>query len=204
MRKLTKPKKSSITLAKNTTIDNKLTATTIHLECLFDRGVNFKDRIITWSSDIEEPMFSVIDSAISEMERDSKAAITLRIHSGGGSVYEALAVIGRMEKTKCPIIVECYGHVMSAATAILACGSKRRISRRAWFMHHECSYSVEGRHSDNMEAIKQYQREEEQWISIMAEHSNKSKAFWSKKGLKTDSYFTPKELLKMGVVDEVF
>ena len=69
-------------------------------------------------------------------ERGEKA-ITIRLHSEGGSVYEALAIVGRIEKCKCQIITEGYGAIMSAATLILASGDKRRISRLAWFMVHE-------------------------------------------------------------------
>ena len=100
----------------------------LHLKYLFDQAINFKDRVITIDSDIDGELFAWIDAALTELESHSRKAITVRIRSEGGDVYKALAIIGRLKKSKCQIVTEGYGCIMSAATMILACGDIRRIS----------------------------------------------------------------------------
>lgn len=188
---------------KKGSVDNKLTAAAIHLECIFDRGVNFKDRIITLTEEVDFPMFDIVDAALTEMENESRKTVTIRIHSGGGSVYEALAIVGRLKKSKCKIVTEGYGHTMSAATLILACGNVRKFSRFGWFMHHESQYFIEGKHSDHKDYVAQAEREEKQWAKFMAEFSKKSEKFWLTEGSRKDAYFDAGQLLKLGVIDEI-
>lgn len=186
------------------TNDNKLSLMALHLECLFDRGVNFKTRTITLSDEIVFPMWDIVDAALSEMESQSRKKVTIRIHSEGGDVYEALAIVGRIERSPCKIITEGYGAIMSAATLILASGAERRISRLSEFMHHECSYGAEGRHSHVKDLVEQVEDEEDRWAKWMAEFSNRDKDFWKTEGVRKDARFTPEQLLEMGVVDEIF
>lgn len=176
----------------------------IRLKYLFEHGIDLDSRIITFSTEIDSNLFSFIDAAVTELERHNNRAITIRINSEGGSVYDALAIVGRLHGSKCNIITEGYGAIMSAATLILASGWKRRVSKFATFMHHEAAYGVEGRHSTLVNEVKEMERLEKQWSRWMAEFSNKPAAFFSKEGRFTDSYFTPQELLEMGLVDEIF
>ena len=176
----------------------------LNLKYLFEYGVSLQSRTIQLVGEIDQEKFQLIDKALTEMERQNQKSVTLRINSEGGSVYDALAIIGRLENSKCRIITEGYGCVMSAATLVLAAGGKRRISNRAWFMHHESSYDVEGRHSEVKQQVKQKEREEDQWAEVMALYTSKTKAFWKKNGITQDVYFTAQELVKLGVVDELF
>ncbi len=94
---------------------------------------------------------------------------------------------------------------MSAATLILASGARRKMSEYGWFMFHESSYdSGWDKHSNHKAFIKQAEREEKFWAESMARFTDKSAEFWLKNGVGIDSYFTPEQLLKMGVVDELF
>lgn len=183
--------------------ENSLMLIGLQLEYLFDFGVNLKDRIITLTEEIEYPMFDILDAGLSLMEAASTKAITIRIKSVGGSSNDALAVVGRLKSSKCQIITEGYGEIMSAATLILACGDKRKISRCSWFMHHEASYAIEGRHSVMKNEVAQLEKEEKQWAKWMASFSKKDEEFWYKKGIGVNAYFTPEELLRLGVIDEI-
>ena len=195
---------SSIFNAKKVS-DVGLALRALQLEYSINYGINLRDRIITITGDIEEPLFDFVDAALSEMEHDSKKAVTIRIHSGGGSVYEALAVIGRIRSAKVSkITTEGYGQIMSAATMLLACGHERKINKYAYFMHHEASYGMDGRLSEHKDLLKQVEKEEDDWAIWMAEFSEKTKKFWKESGCRKDAYFSPDELVKLGVADEVF
>lgn len=175
----------------------------LNLNCLLDHGISFLSRTIQLAGEIDTDSFKLVDRALTELERQGTKTITLRINSEGGSVYDALAIVGRIKASKARIVTEGYGCVMSAATLILAAGAKRRFSSFGWFMHHEASYTLDGRHTELKAAVNQKEREERQWAKAMAELSNESFEYWLKTGTRLDCYFSPEELLNLGVIDEI-
>lgn len=199
-----RPKKNLFEGSGKATMDNKLSVTALNLGIAFEYGVNFKERTITISTDIDESLFTMVDVALTEMESQSKQAVTLRINSPGGDTYAAMAIVGRLKNSKCQIVTEGYGHIMSAGTILLACGDKRKVSKYAWFMHHEASYGVDGRHSAIKGAVAQIEREEKAWNKWMGEFTKKDSKFWDKHGIGTDAYFSADELIELGVADMVF
>lgn len=192
-------------LNPNTSVDNRLTHASMLLGYLFDYGVDFQRRIINLTGEIDKDMFNLLDAALTEMEAGSKSTITVKINSPGGEVYQAMAIVGRLRESKCNIITIGYGAVMSAATLILACGNKRKISTYSWFMHHESGYDLgETSHSQAKAYVAQADKEEKSWAQWMAEFTSKPIDFWLKNGIGTDVYFSAQQLLKLGVVDELF
>lgn len=177
----------------------------LRLEYCFEKGINFKDRIIQITGLIEENVsFDYLDAALTEMERVSKKAVTIKLNSQGGSVYEALAMIDRMNESPCQIITKCYGTCQSAASLLLAGGDKRYMGRHAWFMHHEANYEIpRASHSEAKDFISQAEREEEQWCNAMAELSNQTKEFWREVSHKFDFYLTAEECLAFEIVDGI-
>lgn len=204
-RKTVTPKKSSDIFSAVKATDTKLSQTAMHLEYLFNMGVNFIDRTITITGPIESPWFDVVDAAMSEFERSSRKGVTVRILSEGGSVYEATAIVGRLLKSKCHITTEGYGCIMSAATLILACGGTRKMSDLAVFMHHESSYDPGyQQHSQHKNYVQQAEREEAMWCKYMARFSNQDEDFWKEFGKHLDVYFFADECLEHGIIDEIF
>lgn len=188
--------------SKHTDVDKE----SLRLEYCFDKGINFQDRIIQITGEIQDnSSFDWLDAALTEMERSSRKAITLKINSPGGSPYEALAMVDRIKESKCQIITKCYGHAMSAAILILASGDKRLMGKHAWFMHHEASYEAPlNNHSNVKDYVQQLEREEIQWNKTMAEFSNESEDFWRSASHKHDFYLTAKQCLELEIVDELF
>lgn len=176
----------------------------LRLDFAFHNAVNFTDRVVRLDGDLEDDCdFGLIDFALSEMERTSRKAITVRLKSYGGSVSEALAILGRFKRSKCQIRVEGYGVIMSAATILLAGADIRSLSKFATVMHHQSSYGVHGKHDDITLTVKQMEKEERIWASWMAEFTKQDADFWYKKG-KKDFYFTAEEALELGMIDEIF
>lgn len=167
--------------------------------------VNFKSRSIQIVGAIDEKMFCKIDNELTLLEGKNKRAITFKINSYGGSVYDALAIVGRMQKSPCDIITEVYGQVMSAATIILAAGDKRRMSKLAFLLHHEGSYGAGGTHTQIKHYVNQAERENNLWCKTMAEFTGASAKFWRTRGLSgLDLYLSAEQCLKIKVIDEVF
>lgn len=195
-----------LNLGSRAPIDSKISAEALHLEYLFEHGVNFRQRVITIWNDIDSEVFADIDAALTEMETQSKQAVTIRLFSFGGDPYAAMAIVGRMKRsTVSQIITEGYGAIMSAATLILAAGKKRRVSNYSWLLHHETSYELEyGSHTTHKEAVAQADAEEQYWAFWMSKFTNKTKKFWLEAGRKKNTYLDAKRLVEYGVVDELF
>lgn len=175
------------------------------LSLIIERGISLASRSITISCDIDENLFLLIDAGLTEMERQStKKPITIKINSQGGSMYDALAIVGRMKNSKCHIVTEGYGSIMSAATILLAAGDTRKISKFAWFVHHEAGYTIDGRHSHIKEHVAQMEREEKTWARWMEELTSTPAEMWVEFAIKSDAHFSPHDLLELGVVDLIF
>lgn len=191
----------------NSAVDRKLELEelAINLEYSFERGLDRHNRVIRLTGDVEEGFFDWFDTAVTLLETEnSRKTIVLKINSYGGDVYEALAIIGRMKECKCRIHTKGYGKIMSAATAILAAGDKRSMSKLAEFMHHEMSYGVEGRHSEILHEVKNSQKLSEKWCNLMYELTGIPSSYWSNKGIGTDFYMSPEKCMQLNIVDEIF
>lgn len=176
----------------------------LRLEYLFESNIDLAGRVIRITGPIGDGTYEDVDCQLSELERlNPRKGVTIRINSPGGSVYDALGIVGRMSSSSCPITTEGFGHVMSAATLILAAGKKRRLSEFAWVMHHKSQYMVGGSHDDVVDEVRQMEREEQMWSTWMAEFSVKDKNFWINIAKKKNFYATAKECLELGLIDEI-
>jgi ATP-dependent protease ClpP protease subunit len=196
-----RPKEAAVQAKKRPSLDREK----FFLTQMFTRGLSIQDRVITLTGPIAEggSLFSWFDACMNVLERRSRQSITVRIQSPGGVVYDALAIVGRIKSSKCHVVTEAYGEVMSAATLILASGDRRRISRYAWFMHHEGSYAQFGRTSEHEARLQQEKREEKVWARWMAELSKRDEQYWLESGRHVDLYLTADEAVEVGVADEV-
>lgn len=176
----------------------------LRLEYLFESNIDLAGRVIRITGPIGDATFEDFDCQLSELERlSSRKSVTIRINSPGGSVYDALAIVGRMKASSCPIVTEGFGHIMSAATLILAAGKKRRMSKYAIFMHHKSQYMLGGDHDSVVDEVRQMEKEEKLWSQWMSEMSKKTPKFWYDCAKKRNYYATAKECLALGVIDEL-
>jgi len=186
------------------TASNHIEGLQLHLTHAFEKHVDFKSRVIRLNQDISDTTFDLLDSAITELERHSKKPITIKISSDGGDVAAALAIVARMERSKCKIITEAYGRVYSAATLIFVAGHKRLFSRYAFFMHHETAYELDGKHSSTKAYVEYMEQLEIVTCQLLAKKSKKTVDFYLKESKFTDKYWSPETLLSYGLIDEVF
>jgi len=182
-----------------------LQAFELQLDTAFKYGVNLSTRSIPIIGEISSDTFAFLDTALTILEQQSKATITLKINSPGGSVYDALAIVARIQSSKCKIVTEVYGACMSAATMILASGKLRRMSKISWVMHHEAGYYADGTHTQIKHLTEQMDREEKIWVSTMAALTGTPAKFWAEEGrLGKDLYLDSEQCLNLGIVDKIF
>lgn len=196
--------KTFANIGSRASVDTKLTAEAMLIQLMFDYGINPETRTINLTGEVNEIMYDLFEIGMTYLESKSKATITVKINSPGGSTYDAMGIISRLKESKCKVVTKGYGHVMSAATLILASGDKRMMSSEAFLMWHEASYDISGRHSSNKALVDQVSKEEAFWADRMAERSNKDAKYWRECGIHVDAYFTADQLLELGVIDEIF
>lgn len=198
-----KKTQKNLKISERVNADTKLTYAALLLTYAFEYGVDFQNRTITLSGELVHGHFDIVDAALTQMEAQDKSTVTIKINSPGGDTYEAMAIVGRIKTAKCHIVTEGYGHIMSAATLILASGKRRKMSKFAKFMWHEASYGVSGRHSEIKATAKEVEDEEKLWADTMAEFSEKDSKYWLKTGIHLDKHYFAQELLELGVIDEI-
>lgn len=177
----------------------------VKTDTAFKYGLNVSARVIQLVGEVCQEMFMQLDTALTILEEESKAQIIIRINSEGGSCYDALAIVGRIRASKCKIVTEGYGAMMSAGSLIMASGNKRRMSRYSWLMHHEAMLELEGQISNVKHQVTQMEREMDMWAAMMAEFSTAPKAYWLSQGRAgKDLYLNAEECETLGLIDEVF
>lgn len=134
-----------------------------------------------------------------------KNKLTLFINSGGGSLYDAFALIDVMRASRLPIDTVGIGSVMSAAFLIFVCGYKRYIAPNASIMCHEYSDTVEGKHHDIMSAMDLAELCNSKMLDVLVEQCKMTNEEVAEKLLNpTDVYLTPNELLAIGGADAIY
>lgn len=175
----------------------------LKMQLCFAHGLDIDKRSFRIVGEIGQNTFEHVDSCLNLLESTRKP-ITIKINSEGGSVYDAFAIISRINASPCNITTEGYGCIMSAAGLILASGDKRRMSKIARFMYHELSTEFAGKVSMMQHELAELKREQMLWAELMQELTNKSKEYWLLRGGEKDLYLNAAEALNHGIVNEIF
>ena len=132
-----------------------------------------------------------------------KRPIILLISSYGGDAHCALGMSNVILNCICPVITICIGIAYSAGSIILASGTKRYAVENSNIMIHQHNLTVGNlKHTElinEVEASKDTYKKIENFY-VKATNQTRSKI---KKLLEKDSYITPEEALKLGLIDEI-
>lgn len=193
---------------KSDAADAALAIWQLQTDILMAHGVDLVNRSFCINENIEQKLFETVNAKMAMLERslgDSELPITIKLNSGGGDVYTAWAIVSRIKSSPCEVIVEAHGCVASSATMILMCADVRRASKYCTFMIHEASVEVGGKLSEIKDSVEEWKKEEKMYTDFLVKYSKKNRIFWTKVlQLKRDLYLTAPELLKLGIIDEVF
>lgn len=160
-------------------------------------------RRVLLSGTVDHNMFTDLCVQLSELELESATEpIYVDINSTGGNTEDALAIVGRMHASPCPVHTIGYGQIASAATLIFAAGQKRYMSKFGWFMIHDAASRFSGPLTKLRADVKQLEREELQWIELMEQFTGVPKALWADLTAK-GSYLTADDCKKLLIVDEL-
>ena len=132
-------------------------------------------------------------------------SVLVELNSDGGLAVQALAFVSRMRLAPQTIAVLGIGEVCSAATIILAAGTRghRFLTKESWVMTHEDSGKIKGTVSQMESEVRTARRLEDQWCYLMGKYTRVSAKAWKKMNASGDVYLNPKECLTMGLIDEI-
>ena len=100
-----------------------------------------------------------------------RTPIKLYINSFGGSVYDGLALIDVIKRSKTPVHTICIGSCMSMGLWIWLAGSKRFIGKYSTLMFHDLSACVMDKTEGIKQELKEMQRLQEMLIADITESS---------------------------------
>jgi ATP-dependent Clp protease protease subunit len=164
-----------------------------------------KDRIIFISGEFNESMANVVTAQLLFLEmQDREADINMYINSPGGELTSLYAIFDTMNYIDNDIVTVGFGRVMSAASFILAAGTKgkRILLPNTEVMIHELSGGTEGKMTDMKISLEHALRLK----SKMAGHYSEFTGQPVEKLLKDmerDFYMTSEEAVAYGLADKI-
>jgi len=166
-------------------------------------GLENNTLYLSWDLDLDD-LQTFIVKVECLLERNGKNKdINLVIMSNGGDAYAMLGMIDYFKALPINVNTHCVGMAMSAAAVILACGTgKRTITKYSTVMLHEGSSFGMGKRSDVITGAEHLKKLGDNVNEILGSVTKKDKKYWEKT-LKTDTYLTADDALKLGLVDEV-
>ncbi|KAI1398509.1 Clp protease-domain-containing protein [Hypoxylon fuscum] len=171
-----------------------------------------QERIICLNGPIDDTVSASIVAQLLWLESDNPdKAITMYIHSPGGSVTAGLSIYDTMSYIRSPVSTVCLGQAASMGSLLLAGGEKgkRFALPHSSIMIHQPLGGTQGPASDILIYANQIQRTREQVNEIYRKHLNA--AFGHEKYnlkdveemMERDKYLTAPEAKDMGIVDEI-
>jgi ATP-dependent Clp protease protease subunit len=164
-----------------------------------------KDRIVFLGSVVTDEVANLITAQLLFLEsEDPEKDIYFYINSPGGSVTAGLAIYDTMQYIRPDVSTLCLGQAASMAAWLLAAGTKgkRYALPHARIMLHQPLGGVQGQASDIDIQAREILRLREQLNNILTKHTGQSLKR-IERDTDRDLFFTSKQALEYGIVDEV-
>jgi ATP-dependent Clp protease protease subunit len=133
--------------------------------------------------------------------------LTLYVNSGGGDLYQALALIDVMNTSEYPIRTIGIGNVMSAAFLIVASGSKgeRYLAQNTSCMCHQfAGGGSDAKFHDLKAEMKENEMLNVSMTNVLVAATGKVPSYVKKRLLPpTDVYMTAQEMIEHGAADYI-
>jgi len=140
------------------------------------------------------------DDQIREVER--RTPIFLHISSYGGSIFDGLAALDEISRSKTDVYTTIDGCCASAATFLSLVGKKRFINKHAFMLIHQLSSVMWGKYEEFKDEMMNLDRIMNTIKDIYGQYT-KIPMSQINKILKHDLWFDATTCLKYGMVDEI-
>ena len=127
--------------------------------------------------------------------------ITLRIHSPGGDVYDALAITNAIKSHRARVTTVVEGLAASAASFIAQAGDRIIIRPNAEMMIHDPAGGVRGNPEQVSEYAKWLDRAGDNIAAIYADRAGGTVADW-RQAMRDETWYSADEAVAAGLADE--
>jgi ATP-dependent protease ClpP protease subunit len=129
--------------------------------------------------------------------------IWLHVNSGGGYLFDGLAVADQLKTIKTPIYSLIEGYNASAATLISMACHKRLIMPSAFVLIHQLSSFLYGSYEQLKDDVHMLDMAMAHLVTFYTEHSHLEEEE-IRAMLRRESWFNAQEALEKGFVDEIY
>jgi ATP-dependent Clp protease protease subunit len=140
---------------------------------------------------------------LSDWVTESKAPLTIRLCSPGGSVFDGLFLFDFIRLLPVHVTTQAMGYACSMGSILSQAGDHRVISKNAWYMVHEPASIALGKASDIKDEARLMERLHNQLIGIVAERSHLTARQVKDKCRRKDWWMNADEALEHGFFDEI-
>lgn len=164
-----------------------------------------KERIIFINGPIDDAVSSVICAQLLFLESENpKLDISMYINSPGGIVTSGLAIYDTMEYIRPDVSTVCMGQAASMGSLLLMAGAagKRYSLPNSRIMTHQPSGGFSGQATDIEIHAREILSLRERLNGIYVKHTGR-KLSDIEKIMERDTFMSPEEALKHGLIDEV-
>ena len=164
-----------------------------------------KERIIFVTGGIEDHVSSVICAQLLFLESENpKKDIAMYINSPGGVVTSGLAIYDTMQYIRPAVSTVCIGQAASMGSLLLAAGEKdkRFALPNSRIMIHQPSGGAQGQATDIEIQAREILALRARLNDIYVQHTGQKLAA-VEEALERDTYLTPEEAEKFGLIDQV-
>ena len=175
-------------------------------DILIDHGLDIRGRVLYLSGEVDEEMADRFIKLLKYLDKTS-GDIEVILNSGGGCVTSGFAMYDAIKACVNPITIKAYGCVMSMASAILQAADTRIMGKNCRMMVHRGETALAG----EFNTVKKAMQEEVEldrmlcdvYFEKMIEINPNFKRNQLEKIMDSDSYFSAKEALQLGLIDEI-
>ena len=164
-----------------------------------------KERIIFVTGGIDDHVSSVICAQLLFLESENpKKDIAMYINSPGGVVTSGLAIYDTMQYIRPAVSTVCIGQAASMGSLLIAAGEKdkRFALPNSRIMIHQPSGGAQGQATDIEIQAREILALRARLNDIYVQHTGQKLAA-VEKALERDTYLTPEEAKKFGLIDQV-
>ena len=164
-----------------------------------------KERIIFVTGGIEDHVSSVICAQLLFLESENpKKDIAMYINSPGGVVTSGLAIYDTMQYIRPAVSTVCIGQAASMGSLLLGAGEKdkRFALPNSRIMIHQPSGGAQGQATDIEIQAREILALRARLNDIYVQHTGQKLAA-VEEALERDTYLTPEEAKKFGLIDQV-
>lgn len=175
----------------------------VHRRISFGTLAHGSDEEDGFTNEFNENNVNLVIRAIDKMMDISNNPIEIHMSSYGGYVDDMLALMDKIQETKCQFKFYGRGKIMSAATWVMVVCDERRLAENTQIMFHHGSQGAGGNTTDFEITAKYLERLRRKSVEVFAKNSwIKDVDTWDSL-LTRDLYLNPERAIKLGLADEI-